>query len=121
MNTKLTRGWAVVITHSKMRPAYCKSVLIDLSHPSLISIKNRCKGEVGGGTLYHKVYLSRLGADTMLGTVILLYRCMLFQPLFTCTHLQLFALHSKATWRQPGLSFVNETSQFYNTTNESWL
>ena len=62
--------------------------------------KNRCNGEVGGGTLYHKVYLSRRVAHTMLGTVILLYRCTLFQPLYTCTHVQPFSLHSTATWRQ---------------------
>ena len=47
---------------------------------SPISIKNRRNGEVGGGTLYHKVFLSRRVAHTMLGTVIIpayvhLYTC----------------------------------------------
>ena len=73
--------------------------------------ENRRNDEVGGRTQYHKVFLARHVAHTMLGTVILLYRCTLFQPLYTCTCLQLFALHSTATWRQPGISFVNETSQ----------
>ena len=73
--------------------------------------ENCRNGEVGGGTLYHKAFFSRRVAHTMLGTSILLYRCTLFQPLYTCTHVQLFALHSTATWRQPCLSFVNETSQ----------
>jgi hypothetical protein len=75
-----------------------------------VALSNK-NSEVDGGILYHKVYLSRGVAHTMLGTVILMYRCTLFQPLYTCTHGQLIPLHSTATWRHPGLRFVNETSQ----------
>jgi hypothetical protein len=87
----------------------------DLTYTYRLINQNRRNGEVGGGILYHKVYLSRGVAHTMLGTVILLYRCTLFQPLYTCTHGQLISLHSTATWRQSGLRFVNETSQGFTT------
>ena len=68
------------------------------------------------------VHLSRRMAHTLLGTVIMLYRCTLFQALYTCTICSAVSLHSTATWRQPGLSFFNETSQGFTkqTPNTGW-
>jgi hypothetical protein len=54
--------------------SYLERSLVRNLNPS----KNRRSSEVGGGTLYHKVFLSRRVAHTKLGTVILLYRCELF-------------------------------------------
>jgi hypothetical protein len=81
-------------------------------------LKNRRNGEVGGGTLYHKAYLSRRVAQWNSYTT---HRCTLFQPLYTCTHGQLIPLDSTATWPQFCQRNLSRLHQTPDTRHQKWV
>ena len=62
--------------------------------------------------------LSRRVAHTMLEKVIILVQVHIIPASVHLYIVQLFEMHSTATWLQPGLSFVNETSPGFTTTNQ---